>query len=100
VSYEVIADASRARVVLSGAVDILDATPLWRALLDVAPHAAPVQVELHHCVDVDAAVLQLLLALRRSREGDGRQVEFVGANERMRRLLARFGIVFPQSASS
>jgi ABC-type transporter Mla MlaB component len=79
-------------VVLSGAVDIIEAAALWRRLLDVADHRAPVEVDLHACADVDTAVLQLLLALRRRREAAGRPTTFVGGNARIQTALARFGV--------
>jgi ABC-type transporter Mla MlaB component len=92
VSYEVISEQGNPRLVLRGAVDIVDAAALWRALIDVAAHETPVEIDLRHCIDVDTAVLQLLLALRRSREADGRATSFVGASERLQRALTRFGI--------
>jgi ABC-type transporter Mla MlaB component len=93
VSHEVITEQGRPRLVLRGAVDIVDAASLWRALMEVAAQETPVEVDLRQCVDVDTAVLQLLLALRRSRDADGRATAFVGASERLQRSLARFQIL-------
>jgi ABC-type transporter Mla MlaB component len=80
------------RLVLSGHVDIFEAAPLHRLLLELAVEPGRVQVDLAGCVAVDGSGVQLLLAFREARATRGRSVSFVGSQERVGRLLARFGV--------
>ena len=80
------------RLILSGHVDIFEAAPLHRLLLELAGEPRRVQVDLAGCVALDGSGLQLLLAFRDARATRGRSVSFVGGHERVARLLARFGV--------
>jgi anti-anti-sigma factor len=80
------------RLVLSGHVDIFEAAPLHGLLLELAGEPRRVQVDLAGCVAIDGSGLQLLLALREARATRGRSVSFVGSQDRVARLLARFGL--------
>jgi anti-anti-sigma factor len=80
------------RLALSGHVDIFEAAPLHRLLLELAGEPRRVQVDLAGCVAIDGSGLQLLLAFREARATRGRPVSFVGGQDRVARLLARFGV--------
>jgi ABC-type transporter Mla MlaB component len=80
------------RLVLSGHVDIFEASPLHRLLVELAGERRRVQVDVATCADVDGSGLQLLLAFREARVTRGRPLAFVGGRDRVARLLARFGL--------
>lgn len=80
------------RLVLSGHVDIFEAAPLHRVLLELVGEPRRVQVDLAACEDIDGSGLQLLLAFRDARVMPGRPVSFTGGRDRVGRLLARFGL--------
>jgi anti-anti-sigma factor len=80
------------RLVLSGHVDIFEAAPLHRLLVELAGEPRRVQVDLAGCVAIDGSALQLLLAFREARATRGRSVAFVGSQDRVARLLARFAV--------
>jgi ABC-type transporter Mla MlaB component len=80
------------RLVLSGHVDIFEAAPLHRLLLELAGEPRRVQVDLAGCLDIDTSGLQLLLAFRDARATRGRPVPFAGGRDRVGRLVVRFGL--------
>jgi ABC-type transporter Mla MlaB component len=89
-AVETIGDA--VRLSLSGHVDIFEAAPLHRLLLELAGEPRRIQVDLAGCADIDGSGLQLLLAFRDARAALGRPVPFTGGRERVGRLATRFGL--------
>jgi len=82
----------RARLTLTGLVDVFEAAPLHAMLTELADEAGSIEVDLSGCVDLDSSALQLLLAFGRAREAGGGRVSFTGATGRVSRLLARLGL--------
>jgi anti-anti-sigma regulatory factor len=69
---------------LSGTVDVLDAGALHTAALDaVAEAPAGVVVKLEHADRLDTSATQILLALQRALEADGRSMRLEGTPVRM-----------------
>jgi ABC-type transporter Mla MlaB component len=82
----------RARLILTGVVDIFEAAPLHAMLVELADESGSVEVDLSGCGDVDGAAVQLLVAFGRAREAGARGVSFTGVSGRVSRLLARLGL--------
>ena len=78
------------RLTLTGAVDVFEAKSLHRALVPLSGMATPVHIDLAGTSDLDSSILQLLLALRRTREAAGRPLVVEGAAGRVQRLVTRF----------
>jgi anti-anti-sigma regulatory factor len=86
---------------LSGTVDVVDAGALHTAALDVVAEApAGVVVKLEHADRVDTSATQILLALRRALEADGRSMRLEGTPVRMAERWRLAGVRFERSVAS
>lgn len=90
--WRVEVEEHRARVVLTGLVDIFEAAPLHASLLDLARRKGEVAVDVSACSGLDSSALQLLLALREALEGNGGRCVLHAGDGSASRLLARVGL--------
>ncbi len=64
----------------------------WLAALDAAPPDGPVELDAAAVVEVDAAGLQLLVALSRRLGADGRALRLAAPSGRLREACAALGL--------
>jgi anti-anti-sigma regulatory factor len=86
---------------LSGTVDVVDAGALHTAALDaVAEAPAGVVVKLEHADRLDTSATQILLALQRALEANGRSMRLEGTPARMAERWRLAGVSFERSVAS
>ena len=83
----------RARLALTGIVDIFEAGPLHASVLDLARRKGEVAVDVSACSGLDSSALQLLLALRVALDAGGGRFVLHAGDGPAGRLLARLGVV-------
>jgi anti-anti-sigma regulatory factor len=86
---------------LSGTVDVVDAGALHTAALDAVTEApAGVVVKLEHADRLDTSATQILLALKRALEADGRSLRLEGTPVRMAERWRLAGVRLERSVAS
>ena len=84
---------ARARVALTGIVDIFEAAPFHAVLRDLAREPREVMVDATACSGLDSSALQLLFAFREALDASGRRLVLEAGDGPAARLLGRFGLL-------
>lgn len=88
------------QLVLEGVVDVSTAASLQRALLPILERPANVTVECEHLERVDAAALQLLLALQQELQPHGHALRLHHGSSQLQDQLDLAGVAQAFAASS